>query len=152
MQTYNYIKTTNINSNYKYSLSGALNTTLTNEQLISLVGPYRTQIISLRPVKGIDKQAKFDKTSDKNYYICSFVFSVNNLPAAYLKDIKRESGASSVTHSYLQINFYVSKTTGQIAKIEHSESYEIDIGIKLNITYYQTATLTIYKQPFEIKF
>lgn len=142
LQNYNYIKTSNINSNLEYNIDGITPTAYTKQQIIDMGGG-KLDIFSLTPKKGVDKLAKFDRDSSKLYYIISFVLNVNKLPDSFIDSIKNESGASSVSYKSIRLIYYISKTTGNIEKFEQDEIYTMTMGISLDITYKFVAQLKI---------
>lgn len=141
-QTYEYIKTKNVNSNFEYNLDGAFPQTFSRQQLADM-GSDKLEVFSLIPQKGIDRQAKFDRDSNSKYYIVSFVFDINKLPESYTNSIKNEAGASSVEFKSLKITYYISKTTGHIEKFEQEDIYNITIGITVGITFKYVGKLSV---------
>lgn len=91
--------------------------------------PERLLPIVLRPQKGIDKLTKFDKYSNNSYYILSFSLNLSNIPDSFFAMMKKNMGASSVDYKYYKLNFYISKKTGYIYKLEQSELFDTTISI-----------------------
>lgn len=141
-QTYEYIKTKNVNSNFEYNLDGVSPQTYSKQQLADM-GSGKLEVFSIIPKKGVDRQAKFDRDSNSKYYIVSFVCDINKLPENYTGSIKNEAGASSVEFKSLKITYYISKTTGQIEKFEQEDIYNITIGITIGVTFKYVGKLTI---------
>lgn len=133
-ETFELIKTKNVDKNFNYNLDGATYTTYNKEEMLKNYRN-RVQIFSLRPQQGIDKLVQFDRDSDKKYYIAKFVLNIDKLQESHINTIKRETGAKSVDYKSISITYYISKTTGTIEQMEQEEFYEMDVGIDLDIKY-----------------
>lgn len=85
---------------------------------------------------------KFDRTSDKKYYIISFVYDVNKIPEKYATNIKREGELDSFKYNFLDITYYIEKDTLYLRKIEKNDNYEIKKGITCSIKAFQETYVT----------
>ncbi|MBE7082928.1 MAG: hypothetical protein E7378_04595 [Clostridiales bacterium] len=147
-QSYNYQKTRDKNN---YSLIGVPVETLSRAQLDDRVGPARLNVIQFRAVKGIDKLVKFDRYGSEKYYIVTISYDVGSLPSVYSENIKKESGASAVNITEYKMTYSISKTTGQIEKMDAYETYDMKIfGVTTTVTNVTSSVVTIYNQPINI--
>lgn len=150
-QSYKYVKTENINSNLQYDLNGASEEIMRREKIENDWFD-RISMFTITPRKGVDKQAKFDRDTDKKYYIASFVINIGKIPERQINSIKKSSGASSVEYQNLIVTYYISKTTGLIEKLEQEEKYKMQIGISLTVDFKYAGRLKAYNNPYTINF
>lgn len=91
--------------------------------------PERLLPIVLRPQKGIDKLTKFDKYSNKSYYLLTFSLNISKMPDSFFAMMKKNIGASSVEYKSYQITFYISKQTGLIDKLTQAEIFYASVSV-----------------------
>lgn len=105
--------------------------------------------VPITPVKGVDKLVKFDRSSNENYYIVKFVFNMDTLSEGLQRDTKKAMGASSLTYKSVEVEYQISKTTGQIVKYMQHEVYDAVVyGISLQVDYICYSQLTIVGVPY----
>ena len=133
-QNVEYIKTKNVDKNFNYNLNGAKPKIYTREEFTNTFGK-KLEAFSLIPQKGIDKLTKFDRATNKKYYVATFTINISKLPKSQIEIMLKESGANSIRYKSISITYYISKTTGNIEKVEQSEIYNMDLGINVSINY-----------------
>ena len=116
--------------------------------------PERLLPFVLTPKQGKDKLVKFDRDTNKTYYIVSFSFNLNGIPDSFYEMMKKNMGASSVDYKSFQMTFYISKKTGLIEKLSQTEVFSASINILTpqvrattltKITYYNEKITPIFK-------
>lgn len=151
-QTYNFAKTYDVDKNFNYNLETVEHYSYQKEEVSTNLSYDKLLTLPFFPVKGIDKLAKFDRTSNSNYYIIRIVFDINKIPDYYVKSMKKITGASNITYNSLNFEYYVSKTTGKIEKFCQMEKYEMTVGIKLNVSYILNGSIKYYNTAYQNKF
>ena len=139
-KNFEYIKTKNVDSSFKYDLDEATATNYTAEEFVQKFGK-KAEMFTLIPQKGIDKASKFDRDTDKHYYIATFTFNIAKLPKFHIETMLKESNSKSINYSSLKITYFISKKTGQIEKVEQAEIYKIDVGINASVNYKYVAQI-----------
>ena len=139
-QSIEYIKTKNVDKKFNYNLNGTKPKVYTNEEFTNAFGK-KLEAFSLIPQKGIDKLTKFDRATNKKYYVATFTINISKLPKSQIEIMLRESGANSIQYKSISITYYISKTTGNIEKVEQSEIYNMDLGINVSINYKYVAQI-----------
>lgn len=139
-KNFEYIKTKNVDSSFKYDLDEATATNYTAEEFVQKFGK-KAEMFTLIPQKGIDKASKFDRDTNKHYYIATFTFNIAKLPKFHIETMLKEGNAKSINYSSLKITYFISKKTGQIEKVEQDEIYKIDVGINASVNYKYVAQI-----------
>ena len=154
METFDYIYTENIDSNFTYNLDGAEHRTVESLQEIQKLVGYNIFIpLTLIPTKTNGKLISFDRLSYKNYYIVKFSFNLDAIPESLIREMKLHSGASSVTHSSCVIEVQISKETGYIRRTSTTEVYKINVkGISLNVVSQASTLISNINEKFEFTY
>ena len=138
LKTILYKKTSSYNSegipNWNHTL---INTTTNKEEVLAKYDLICFDMFDFYPNKQNSKLIKFDRTSDKKYYIISFSYDTAYLNPTYIKNMKYEGGLDSVNMSSIAVTYYVEKATLYVRKAEIDQIYSMTKGITLNVNMHQ---------------
>ena len=118
----------NMDSKFNYDINTASIVEYDTESF-PIKFPERLLPIVIRPQKGIDKLTKFDKYSNKSYYLLTFSLNISKIPDSFFAMMKKNIGASSVDYKSYQITFYISKQTGLIDKLTQTELFYTSVSV-----------------------
>ena len=124
-----------------------INTTTTKEEVLAKYDLICFDMFDFYPNKQNSKLIKFDRTSNKDYYIISFSFDTAHLNPAYIKNMLNEGGLSSVNMSSIAVTYYVEKSTLYIRKAEIDQIYSITKGVSLDVNMHQDLYVNSIGKP-----
>lgn len=142
-----------MDSDFNYDMADAYKVEYDLESFLNKF-PERLLPFVLTPKQGKDKLVKYDRDTNKTYYIVSFSFNLNGIPDSFYEMMKKNMGASSVDYKSFQMTFYISKKTGLIEKLSQTEVFSASINILTpqvrattltKITYYNEKITPIFK-------
>ena len=84
--------------------------------------------MTMPPTKTNGTVSKFDRMTNKDYYIIDFIFDVDNIDEEYVQTIIKEGKLSDAKVLSLKTTVYVSKATGRIKSMQKNEIYKASIG------------------------
>ena len=138
LKTILYKKTSSYNSdnipNWNYT---TINTVTNKEEVLAKYDLICFDMFDFYPNKQNSKLIKFDRTSDKKYYIISFSYDTAYLNPTYIKNMLYEGGLTSIDMSSIAVTYYVEKATLYVRKAEIDQIYSMTKGVTLDVNMHQ---------------
>ena len=125
------------------------NITTDKQDIINNYDLLAYDIFSIRSDKSNSRLIKFDRTSDKTYYIITMSYQTSKIPDKYLQNAKKEGGLSDLTYNSITLTYYIEKQTLYLRKIERLEDYSITKGVTLNVSASHNMFVNIIDQVIE---
>lgn len=125
------------------------NITTDKQDIINNYDLLAYDIFSIRADKSNSRLIKFDRTSDKTYYIITMSYQTSKIPDKYLQNAKKEGGLSDLTYNSITLTYYIEKQTLYLRKIERLEDYSITKGVTLNVSASHNMFVNIIDQVIE---
>ena len=125
------------------------NITTDKQDIINNYDLLAYDIFSIRADKSNSRLIKFDRTSDKTYYIITISYQTSKIPDKYLQNAKKEGGLSDLTYNSITLTYYIEKQTLYLRKIERLEDYSITKGVTLNVSASHNMFVNIIDQVIE---
>ena len=125
------------------------NITTDKQDIINNYDLLAYDIFSIRADKSNSRLIKFDRTSDKTYYIITMSYQTSKIPDKYLQNAKKEGGLSDLTYNSITLTYYIEKQTLYLRKIERLEDYSITKGVTLNVSASHNIFVNIIDQVIE---
>lgn len=125
------------------------NITTDKQDIINNYDLLAYDIFSIRADKSNSRLIKFDRTSDKTYYIITMSYQTSKIPDKYLQNAKKEGGLSDLTYNSITLTYYIEKQTLYLRKIERLEDYSITKGVALNVSASHNMFVNIIDQVIE---
>lgn len=125
------------------------NITTDKQDIINNYDLLAYDIFSIRADKSNSRLIKFDRTSDKTYYIITMSYQTSKIPDNYLQNAKKEGGLSDLTYNSITLTYYIEKQTLYLRKIERLEDYSITKGVTLNVSASHNMFVNIIDQVIE---
>ena len=108
-------------------------------------------VFNVRAGKDNSTLIKFDRSTNKNYYIISFVLDVKKISQKYIDNMIREGNLKSLNINSIKLTYYIEKETLYMRKIEKVENYDVDVGIKVNFDAYQEMVITVVDKQMNVE-
>ena len=148
LKTILYKKTTSYNSeNIPNWNNTVINTTTNKEEVLAKYDLICFDMFDFYPNKQNSKLTKFDRTSDKKYYIVSFTYDIAYLNPLFIKNMMYEGGLSSVDMKSISVTYYIEKETLYVRKGEIDQTYSITKGVTLDIKMHQNLYINSIGKP-----
>ncbi len=117
--------------------STTINTITNRDGILANYDPICFDYFDFIPNKKNSKLVRFDRTSNKNYYIISFAFDLKCVNPAYTQNTINEGGLSSMSYKSVTTTYYVEKSTLYIRKCENDLTYSMTKGVTVDVTMHQ---------------
>ena len=148
LKTILYKKTSSYNSENIPNWNNTItNKTTTKEEVLAKYDLICFEMFDFIPNKQNSQLVKFDRTSNKKYYICSFTFDVAYVNPLFIKNMMNEGGLSSVNIKSISLTYYIEKETLYVRKAEIDEVYSITKGITLDVNMHQNLYINSIGKP-----
>lgn len=81
--------------------------------------------LTIMPSRSNTTVTKFDRASNKNFYIVSLSLDISKTPEDYIASTMKEGGLEGFKMGSCKFTFYISKSNGYLVKMIREESYTI---------------------------
>lgn len=126
-QNFTHYFTDNINEKLEVDESTIQQESITYDEILAF-DKNIFEVMSMPPTRTNGTVSKFDRMTNKDYYIIDFIFDVDNIDEEYVQAIIREGKLSDAKVLSLKTTVYVSKATGRIKSMQKNEIYKASIG------------------------